>query len=199
MTNLEFLLRHARAGRIGLVGGLHPVDLAIRQAQRALVPGGRPSAWSHAFLFQGDRVDGRPWLVESDLDVGLKQVRNGVQEHRVEKYADAESYPNLMVLDLGLPEATARRMVAAALDFVARSTRYHVEGILGTFAALVTKTLDRGRPVKDAVYCSSFVRALYQSEGLDLAPGIATRHTAPEHLARTPVEHRRHVLIRDSR
>ena len=67
LSNREFLERHAQPGRIGLCGGATNVDIAIRRAQRHLHAAGRWSDWSHAFIFEGMRADGRHWVVESDL------------------------------------------------------------------------------------------------------------------------------------
>ena len=47
LSNLEFLQRHGKAGRIGLVGGKTPVDRGIRFAQRHLHPEKKHSLWSH--------------------------------------------------------------------------------------------------------------------------------------------------------
>src|SRR5438309_1107428 len=43
--------------------------------------------------------DGRQWLIESDFEVGKGQLRNGVQENRVDKYGSEKDWPNLAVLD----------------------------------------------------------------------------------------------------
>ncbi|MBI2933029.1 MAG: hypothetical protein HYY16_15400 [Planctomycetes bacterium] len=195
MSNREFMVRFGAPGRVCLVGGTAAIDRAIRLAQRPLCTGGRASAWSHAFIFQGKRVDGKPWLLESDIDLRDGQVRFGVQEHRIDKYGDEKEYPNLAVLNFGLSDAQARRIVASGLDSVARGVRYAAGGALKTYWAILSKRLDRDKK-KDTVFCSAFVRALYRAAGIDLAPGIAIRHTTPEHLWRTPVAHRRNRLIR---
>lgn len=197
VSNLDFLARYGRPGRVGLVGGTAAVDLGIRVAQRPLLEGRAQSLWSHAFVFQGDRVDGRPWLVESDFEIGKGQLRNGVQENRVDKYGDEKQYPNLAVLDFGLGGEEVRRMLSAALDLVARRTPYALTGTLKTYWAMLQKKLHEGDE-KDETYCSSFVRTLYRLVGIDLVPGVAVRHTAPEHLAQTPVAHARHVLVRSN-
>lgn len=195
VSNLEFLKRYGKPGRIGLVGGITPIDLGIRLAQRHLDPERRHSLWSHAFVFQGDRIDGEPWVLESDLEIGKGQLRNGVQENRVEKYANAKTFPNLAVLDFGLEGESLRRLLTAGLDLVVRRTRYAIGGTLKTYWAILKKKVDQEEE-KDETYCSSFVRALFRHVGVDLAPGVAVGHTTPEHLARTPVTHTRHVLVR---
>lgn len=181
--NLEFFRKHGAPGCIGLVGGTAAVDRGIRYAQRHLNPGKAPSLWSHVFVFQGERVDGRPWLLESDFDVTKGRLRSGVQENRVEKYGDPKEYPNLAVLDFRLKAAEVARLLSAGLDFVVRRTPYALTGALKTYWAVLTKGLAQA-PEKDEIYCSAFVRALYRHVSIDLAPGIAVHHTTPEHVAR---------------
>ena len=85
LSNLEFLKKYAKRGCVGLMGGSSAIDRAIRHGQRNLDGDGKPSLWSHAVLFQGDRVDGASWLIESDFEVGRGSLRNGVQENRIAK------------------------------------------------------------------------------------------------------------------
>ncbi|HEV3028874.1 MAG TPA: hypothetical protein VG457_14950 [Planctomycetota bacterium] len=196
LGNLEFLKRYAKPGRVGLFGGSSRVDRAIRVGQRELDGDAKPSLWSHAAVFEGERLDGQSWLIESDFEIGKGQLRNGVQENRIDKYADEKEWPNLGVLDLGLQERDVRRVLVAGLDLVARRTNYDLHGVLETYWAMMRKTLDRGRD-KEATFCSAFVRAVFRHGGIDLVPGIAVQHTLPEHVSRTPVPHTRYLLLRD--
>ena len=195
MTNLEFMAEQGKPGRVCLVGGRSAIDRGIRKAQRRLTADGKPSRWSHAFVFQGERADGRIWLLESDIDVCHGQVRNGVQEHRIDKYGDDAGYPNVAVLDFGLDASAVATMVRAGLDFISKSTKYAFGGILRTYVGMMTKKLDRA-PEKDEIFCSAFVRSLVKHAGLDLVPAVAVHHTTPEHLSQTPVSHKRYELIR---
>jgi hypothetical protein len=194
-SNLEFLKRHGNRGCIGLFGGSSAIDRAIRKGQRAL-EGSKPSLWSHVAIFQGDRVDGHSWLIESDFEVGKGSLRNGVQENRIDKYASEKEWPNLAVLDFGLKEKEALQVVTAGLDLVARRTNYDLGGILETYWAMMRKTMSQGRD-KDSTYCSAFVRAVFKHVGVDLAPGVAVNHTLPEQVSRTTVPHTRYLLVRD--
>jgi hypothetical protein len=196
LSNLEFLKRYGKPGRVGLLGGVSAIDVGIRFAQRHLHPEKKHSLWSHALIFQGERLDGEPWVIESDLEIGKGQLRNGVQENRIDKYESEKEWPNLAVLDFGLKEKDARRIVVAGLDLVARRTNFDLGGILGTYWAMMRKTLGKGRE-KSSKFCSAFVRAVFQHAGIDLAPGIAVQHTMPEHVSRTPVVHTRRLLVRD--
>jgi len=196
LTNKEFLRKYAKAGCVGLFGGSSSVDRAIRVGQRKLDDEAKPSLWSHVVVFEGDRIDGEQWLLESDFEMGKGQLRNGVQENRIEKYADEKEWPNLAVLDLGLKDREVTRIVVAGLDLVAKRTKYDLHGILQTYWAMMRKTMDKGRD-KDSTFCSAFVRAVFQHAGIDLVPGVAVQHTLPEHVSRTPLPHTRYLLVRD--
>ena len=196
LSNLEFLKKYAKRGCIGLMGGSSAVDRAIRKGQRGLEGATKPSLWSHVLIFQGERVDGQSWLIESDFEVGKGNVRNGVQENRIDKYASEKDWPNLAVLDFGLKEKEALQVIVAGLDLVARRTNYDLGGILETYWAMMRKTMSKGRE-KESTYCSAFVRAVFKHAGVDLAPSVAVGHTLPEHVSRTPVPHRRYQLVRD--
>ena len=194
-TNLDFLKRHARPGRVCLFGGSSAIDRAIRKGQRT-INDGKPSLWSHAALFQGERVDGHQWLIESDIEVAKGSVRNGVQENRIDKYASEKEWPNVGVLDFGLKDQDAQRIVVAGLDLVARRTSYDLGGIIETYVAMWRKTMGKGRD-KNSTFCSAFVRAVFQHAGLDLTPGVAVQHTLPEQVSRTTLPHTRYLLVRE--
>ncbi|MGC4069349.1 MAG: hypothetical protein QM784_32810 [Polyangiaceae bacterium] len=107
MTNLEFFERFAALGRIGLVGGPQPIDAAIRSAQKKQRLDGIRSLFSHAFFCEGLRADGWNWVLESDIDFAPERVQIGVQESRIDKYADSAAYPHLAILDFGLSKDAA--------------------------------------------------------------------------------------------
>ena len=197
LSNLEFLRKYARRGCIGLMGGSSAVDRAIRQGQKAIDPSAKPSLWSHVAIFQGERVDGQSWVIESDFELGKGNLRNGVQENRIDKYASEKEWPNLAVLDFGLDEKASLKVVVAGLDLVARRTTYDLSGVLETYWAMMRKTMSKGRD-KESTYCSAFVRAIFKHVGVDLAPGIAVNHTLPEQVSRTTVPHTRYLLVRDT-
>jgi hypothetical protein len=196
LSNLEFLKRYAKPGCVGLFGGTSTIDRAIRRGQKGLDEAAKPSLWSHAALFEGERADGQQWLIESDFEVGKGQLRNGVQENRIDKYADEKDWPNLAVLDFGLKEKEAQKLVVAGLDLVARRTNYDLGGILETYWAMMRRSMSRGRE-KESTFCSAFVRAVFRHAGMDLAPGVAVQHTLPEQVSRTALPHTRYLLVRD--
>ena len=132
LSNREFLELHARPGRIGLSGGITFIDKAICRAERHLDEREQWGAWSHAFLFQGQRLDGHHWVIESDLQVHRKHIQLGVQENRISKYFDEELYTNLAVLDLGLAEAQIACLLREGLELVANRARYSLRELFGT-------------------------------------------------------------------
>jgi hypothetical protein len=194
--NVEFLSTWGRPGAIGLIGGGLPIDRAIRYVQKGLTGTGQPSLWSHALIFEGKRVDGQVWVIESDMDMRKGFARFGVQENRVDKYESAKHYPNVAVLDFGLSTKEAQTVLTLALDFVSQGTPYAVGGIFKTYAAILRKQFWKQKE-KDSTFCSSFVRTLYHAVQRDLSPGIAIRHTTIEHLAQTELPHRRKELVRE--
>lgn len=200
ISNREFLERHARAGCIGLSGGDTPVDLAIRRAQRHLDDAKRWATWSHAFLFQGERVDGQHWVIESDLQFHHKHIQLGVQENRAAKYFDEKMYSTLAVLDFGLDEAQVTALVREGLNLVAGHERYSVRELFGTLLAMRKPALRARSNLlarERSVFCSALVQRLFRKIGLDLTPGVDDKHTAPEDIARSLVPHTMYVLQRE--
>jgi hypothetical protein len=202
LSNEEFLARYAAPGRVGLAGGSHAVSKAIRKMAGRCRPDRSSSAWSHAFVFGGRRVDGHHWVIESDLDVKRKSIRLGVQENRVLKYADAREYPNLAVLDFGLDDDQVLGVLTAALDLLARQAHYSVRELAGTMLALHGKKL---RPKKNvlaregALYCSAMVQHCYEAIGLDFAADVHLKNTTPEDIANTPIPHTTWILRKPTR
>jgi hypothetical protein len=147
-------------------------------------------------VFQGERADGRAWLLESDFDYAGGRLRSGVQENRVEKYEVDGEYPNAAVLDFGLKADDVLKLLGAGLELVSRRTPYALAGALKTYWAMAKKALD-GEKDRDEIFCSALVRTLYKHVGLDLVPGVAVRHTTPEHLARSVPPHTFHLLLRE--
>ena len=199
LSNREFLERYARPGRVGLSGGVTLVDRAIGRAQRHLDPEQYWSCWSHAFLFQGTRLDRHQWVIESDLQVNRKHIRLGAQENRIGKYFDERLYSTLAVLEFSLTEEQVSTLLLEALELVASRARYSLRELLGTLIALHRPEL-RGRDNllarEKAFYCSAFVQHLFRKAGIELAPGVHGKNTTPEDISRTPVAHITYLLER---
>jgi hypothetical protein len=201
LSNAEFLEQFARSGRVGLSGGDTIADLAIRRAERHLHPTAQWGRWSHAFVFQGQRVDGQHWLIESDLQFHHKHLRLGVQENRVSKYHDQSYYTTLAVLDFGLTDVQVQAVLSEGLELVAAHTQYSITELLGTLAALRAPVL-RGRENllarERSLFCSAFVQHLFRKAGVDLTPGVAIKNTTPEDLSRCALPHTTWLLVRDA-
>lgn len=201
LTNQEFLERYARPGCIGLSGGVTLVDKAICRAERHLDEHERWGVWSHAFLFQGRRVDNHHWVIESDLQIHHKHIRLGVQENRVTKYYDEKMFGNLAILDFGLTEAQINAVLAEGLEMVAMKTRYSVRELFGTLFALRNPTLRAKQNLlaqDHSLYCSAFVQHLFRKAGLELIPGIEHKHSTPEEIFRTAAPHTTYLLQRET-
>jgi hypothetical protein len=200
LSNQEFLERYARAGCIGLSGGITLIDRAICRAERHLNAAEEWGLWTHAFLFQGQRLDGHHWLIESDLQIHRKHIQLGVQENRISKYFDEALYTNLAILDFGLTEPQVALLLREGLELVAGRARYSLRELLGTMIALrrpelrgQSNLLSRDR----SMYCSAMVQHVFRKAGLDLAPGVDLKHTTPEDIALTAVPHATYVLQRE--
>lgn len=188
LTNTEFLEKFAAPGLVGLVGGDRLINRTIGYAQRHMDADYRPSRWSHAFLFQGRRSDGRHWIIESDLEYHRKHLRLGVQENRADKFHDEAEYARMAVVDFGLAEPAVTAALAAGLDMVASRMKYSLREIVGTLIALRHPELrSKANPLDrdHSVYCSAFVRLALMRAGLDVLPGVDPKHTTPEDIFRS--------------
>jgi hypothetical protein len=200
LSNREFLERYAQAGRVGLCNGETLVDRAICRAQRHLDREEAWGSWSHAFLFEGQRIDGHHWVVESDLQIHRKHVQLGVQENRIAKYFDEDLYCSLAVLDFGLGAEQVSTLLREALGLAADRTRYSLRELAGTLLALRHAQLRNRRNLlarESSMYCSAFVQWVFRKIDLDLAPGVDFKNTTPEDIARTVLPHTTYLLRRD--
>jgi hypothetical protein len=192
LSNHEFLESYAQPGRVGLVGGTTLIEKVIRRAERHLDENEQWSLWSHALLFQGKRIDGHHWVIESDLQIHRKHIQLGVQENRISKYYDVDTFPHLAVLDFGLTDDQTRAVLGEGLRMVARHAVYSLRELVGTAFALHHLRY-RSQPNRLArrksMYCSGFVQYVFMRSGINLAPGIHASHSTPEDISRTPVPH----------
>jgi hypothetical protein len=201
LSNREFLELYAQPGRVGLSGGITLIDKAICRAERHLDEHAQWGAWSHAFLFQGQRPDGHHWVIESDLQVHRKHIQLGVQENRVSKYFDEGFYTSLAVLDFGLAETQIACLLREGLELVANRARYSLRELFGTLIALHRPDLRSRQNLlarESSLYCSALVKHLFRQAGLDLAPGVDLKNTTPEDIARTAFPHVTYLLQRQA-
>ena len=199
ISNREFLDKYAQPGRIGLAGGTTFVDQAIRRAERYVHPTGKWGIWSHAFFFEGTRVDGHHWVIESDVQIAHKHIRLGVQENRISKYYNEDLYSTLAVLDFGLSEKQVSGIVREGLELLANRANYSLRELVGTWIALRhphLRSADNLLARDQSFYCSAFVEFLFRNAGLELLPGVDVKNTTPEEIARSPLPHVTYVLRR---
>ena len=200
ISNREFLEEYAHPGRVGLCGGATKIDLAIRHAQRHLHAERRWSDWSHAFLFEGKRVDGYHWVLESDIQILRKNIQLGAQENRISKYFDEKMFPALAILDFGLTEAQVTTLICNSLERIANHERYSMRELIGTLIALRKPELRAQENLlarERSSYCSAFVKRLFLDIGLDLVPGVTGKNTTPEDIVQSPLPHTKYLLVRD--
>ncbi len=199
MSNREFLEKYARSGRVGLVGGTTLIEKAIRRAERHVDENEQWSLWSHAMLFEGKRVDGHHWVIESDLQIHRKHIQLGVQENRIAKYYKEEMYPHLAVLDFALSDAQVAAVLSEGLRMVALHAVYSLRELIGAAFALRHARFRPRRNLlarRKSMYCSGFVQYVFTRAGIDLAPGVHASHGTPEDISRTPVPHTTYLLQR---
>lgn len=199
-SNAAFIAAHAGAGRIGLCGGRDWINKLIRKSQAPLTADGHRSLWSHAFVFSEQRVDGHWWVIESDLDLCYRQIRLGVQENRVDRYFDADAFPNIAILDFGLGPAQVTQVQVAGLDLLSGLSSYSLSELVGTALAMHSRRLRRRDNLlskKDALYCSALVQHCYAAAGIEFHAGVHGKNVAPHDIDASPLPHRTHRLIRD--
>lgn len=199
-SNESFLLKHAAPGRIGLSGGRDWINKLIRKAQAPLTQDGHRSLWSHAFIFMEQRLDGHWWVLESDLDLRYRQIRLGVQENRLDRYFDAEVFPNVAVLDFGLDAEQTRQVQVAGLELLAGLSSYSLSELVGTLFAMHSSRLrqrDNLLAKEGALYCSALVQHCYSTAGVEFIPGVAGKNIAPHDIYDCALPHQTHSLVRD--
>lgn len=177
------------------------IDKAIFRAERHIYDREKWGAWSHAFIFQGKRLDGHDWVIESDLEVARKHIRLGVQENRVDKYYDESLYSSLAILDFGLSEEKVFEIISKGLELIANRSKYSVRELLGTLFALRHPGLREKRNLlsrDSSFFCSAFVTHLFTESGIQLSKGVAVKNTTPEDLFLTQIPHQKHILQRAS-
>src|SRR5579871_1793805 len=198
-SNRDFLESQARPGRVGLVGGTTLIEKVIRRAERHLDRDEQWSLWSHAMLFQGKRIDGHHWVIESDLQIHRKHIQLGVQENRITKYYDEEMFPNLAVLDFELTDKQIEAVLSEGLRMVALRAVYSMRELFGTAFALRHQRHRSHRnhlARRRSMYCSGFVQHVFKHARIDLAPGVHASHGTPEDISRTLVPHTTYLLQR---
>jgi hypothetical protein len=201
LDNAGFLDRFAAPGRVGLCGGNDLINKGIRKLQYHVTADGHRSPWSHAFLCSGRRADNKNWVLESDLDLRHKQIRLGVQENRIDRYHDAECFPNLAILDFGLDQARTDAVLSSGLDLLAGLSHYSLRELLGTLLAMRHPTLRRRRNLlerENALYCSAMVQHCYSAAGIEFVPGVDRKNVTPHDISSCPQARTAYLLVRET-
>ena len=72
MSNEDFFENNCVSGAIGIVGGSSLIDKTIKKAQKNITSNEQDSLFSHVFLISEKRIDGKWWVIESDLEIQNK-------------------------------------------------------------------------------------------------------------------------------
>ena len=185
-----------RPGLVGLVGTNDRLGLAIRDAQKTNTPDGKPSLWSHCFIFGELRRDRRgpgrslntsPFIFESDLMAGVDalQLKNGAQENWLGKWCLGR-VEHAAVIDFRLAPAQRRLVLATALELVEEQFQYPIAELVGTWLAIAARRKWLPNPLENphALYCSAFVRHCFREANRDFIKSfIALSNTTPEDVA----------------
>jgi hypothetical protein len=188
ISNRTFFETHAKKGNIGLVGGSAFIDVSIRQMQKKVTMDNNPSFWSHAFIVTGKREDDCIWMVESDLEFHKKQIKLGVQEARIDKYFDEETYPNVALLDFNLDESQSKMLVAEALNLVALRTEYSIREVFGVLYSIVaqkSRLSENKLAQENALFCSAMVQKCFSAIHFNLNTAINTKQLTPQDIYAT--------------
>jgi len=170
--------------RLVLLGGTSPIDFRIRVAQAHVRHDLSPSSWSHVALLDTPAAElGDTRIVEVSLDpvggFGFPPPSNGVQEARLERYAEAKRYPNVALLTL----ATASGPLASALDaFSKQRAALDVPELVLTWLAFVWGVGSAGNPLLagHGIPSAAMLDRVLGAVQFDLTPGIVERASCPE-------------------
>jgi len=188
-SNLDWLQPHLRQDRVGvlLLGGTGPVDFRLRVAQSHLRDDLTPSHWSHVALL-GDVDAKRPGatpLYEISLlpaaGFGFPPPDNGVQKSTLERYADAEAWPNIAILYL--PAAVEKRKLMEALErFKKGRVVLDAVQLVLAWLAYVWGVGRAANPLLDGmgIPSSAMLEIVTGAEHFDLTPGLESRASCPE-------------------
>lgn len=200
MTNEQFFEKYATQAAIGLVGGSHFIDKTIKKAQKKITKTKQASFFSHVFLIGEKRIDGKQWIIESDLEFHTKQVKLGVQENRIDKYFDEKMFPNVAVLDFKLPKAKQELVLKEALDVVAGRAKYSIReifGVLFSFSNEAERKKENKFTQENSFICSTFVQHCYRKIDLHFNSSVSLKNMTPEDIFTTTLPHLKEKLVRE--
>lgn len=200
MTNEAFFNTHNKSGLVALVGGSSLIDKGIKKAQKAIQNNNQSSLFSHAFIINEKRIDGRWWVLESDLEIHKKQIKLGVQENRINKFFNEDDYPNVALLDFNLTPNQTQQLLAEGLNQIANRATYSIREIFGVLLSFSKKELreqENKFSQQNSFICSSFVQHCYLQAGITFQPKIALKHLTPQDIYQTDLPFKIEEIIRD--
>ncbi|MGZ3920211.1 MAG: hypothetical protein ACXVNM_07310 [Bacteroidia bacterium] len=199
MSNEEFFNAHAKSGAVCLVGGTHFIDRGIKKAQKKLTSTKQDSHFSHAFILSEKRIDGKWWLIESDLEIHSKQVKLGVQENRVDKYFDEKLFPNVAILNFNLSREATKTILTEGLNLVAGRGKYSLREILGVLLSFTTqnRSAENILAQENSFFCSALVQHCYKQVNVLFNENVSLKHLTPEDIFNTSRNHSIEKIIRE--
>lgn len=199
MSNEEFFENNCVSGAIGIVGGSSLIDKTIKKAQKNITSNEQDSLFSHVFLISEKRIDGKWWVIESDLEIHKKQIKLGVQENRIEKYFDINAYPNVAILNFNLTPLQNEEVLKEALNVVCNRAKYSMREIFGMLYSL-SNTSKRHRENKlsqdNSFVCSSFVQHCYKTIDINFNSSVSLKNITPHDIYVTEIPHLTTEIIR---
>lgn len=197
----EDVYPHVRAGGglepwLCFVGGGELPHLAVREAQRHLRLDRTPSPWSHVGVVLHWPAEAPSTARDLESVVGVQASpwprskaalvpeRNGVTFFTLSEFADGRRFPNLAFARLPLQDSQENDLLTAALDPTKDRMRFPLWEWLGKWAGYLhdpesaTNPLREGVPHPGAAFCEY----LFESVGVQVAPGLTAPNTSPEHI-----------------
>jgi len=187
--NLKWLqagLGSQRGTAVVLIGGKDNLAFRLRAAQAHVRDSFTPSHWSHCFLLFGiERSVAATPIYEIALDppngFGFPGSTNGMQEGTLGRYASAERYPNIAVVQIPVDVAKAadilrrfpqQRAILDAVDLMVRWLAY------GWGAG------DAGNPLFEGfgIPSAAMIELVCNAAGYDITPNTPSRASTPESL-----------------
>ncbi len=169
---------------IVLVGGKSRIDFRLRTAQAHVRRDLLPSYWSHAMLLHSKGGKNLPQTVheislEPAKGFGFPTPENGLQEGRLQKYFDADAYPNIALIALPLEY---KELIAPIKRFKFQSSSLDALELILHWLEFAWGVGKKGNPLFGGygLPSTAMLEAVLGAAGFDLTPGLETRSSCPE-------------------
>jgi len=177
-SNRQWLSRVGATEGIVLLGGSSVAHFRIRVAQSHVRQDLSPALWS----LTGILVDQNTLLsVPLDWRGDASEIprTNGVQTSALDRYDDAERFPNIAVLRF----ATATAPIRAHAERVqAQRSVIDLPSLMVPWLAYIWSAGEAGNPLLagHGLPCAVFVETVYGIAGIELTPGLSSTSSCPE-------------------